>query len=980
MTNNIIKTISNIWSSYENYNLFHNKSFQEAMKEVDSYSQHLAGKIKRGDYVALDLDRSETQVTIILALWKIGAIYIPINSDDNKKNSYILNAININFIITNNPNNPLYHKLNSSKIIDITNLPSLNNQAIHNLEQPTTNDVAYIIFTSGTTGTPKAVPIKHKNIINLLQYLQKYLSNNQHNNVVYVAPVGFDAGIWELCTALATCSSIYPCPEAIKLNPKSFSQFLIDNKINLISAVPSLINQIPKENIYALNTIIIGGEVCNQELLEFWINTCTIYNSYGLTETTICATMHRFEKDNLQPNILGEPIDNTQIKLLPCANHLNNNHCQNQGEIIISGTCVFEGYLNNPELNQKKQIIIDGKLYFKTGDMGSYNEQSQLVFLGREDKQIKINGYILDVVAIEKEINQYNNLQTCILTPHVLNDNKIMVALVIPNSNFNSVDFKNWLVDKLLPHQIPQEILTLKSIPYNINEKIDYKEIANIINKHFNASSKQCITLEDLQKIYIQCINNSSIDYNQAHNFYDLGGTSFNALEISVKLFTHYNITLAITDILSNPNIGDVFNLIITKSQQDNKYECLLSKPKEQCLDVQKQLWIVQNISNITLLNEVCVIKSNGVINKDILHKALLAVANKYPILRASFNYENSKVYTIINDNVDYTINECSQENFALEANFLDYKFNLATPPLLRLSIHHSQDGEFLVILAHHIILDGQSLHLFITQLNQAYWKILENTHNPLDYNYCQNDCKYMLLEYNKEEILNKWKNYLHNHQPLNLGNPSSKKANRYYFDISQKQVDKLNNIAQKHQITLFTIILSNVFETLYKYSNQSSITIGTVARINNCINLTNSLGYYLNSLPIHLDNINPNNYVDLLKNTHKALLFALENNFISFAQLVSSLKPIDRNTMMPFFNVVCNFENTNNLQSLKEWELLDTQSINLTSLFAKYDVLISIELHKNQLRGFLDAKEDIPNNLINLLINNLKNLGGNLE
>jgi amino acid adenylation domain-containing protein len=975
---NILTIIKNIWLGYESYPLFHNISFQKAMRDVDDYSKLLATKIKKGDYVALDLDRSETQIIIILALWKIGAIYIPINSKDGKKNSDILDAIHINFIITNNPSNPLYTKLNSSQIIDIKDLSLLNNLAVQNLDQPTINDIAYIIFTSGTTGTPKAVPIKHKNVINLLHYLQKYLKNNQHNNVIYVAPIGFDAGIWELCTALATCSAIYPCPEIIKINPKEFSQFLIDNKINLISAVPSLINQIPKENIFSLNTIIMGGEVCSKDLLEFWINHCTIYNSYGLTETTICATMHRFSKDNLQVNILGEPIDNTEIKILSSTKETHSNGYQNQGEIIISGDCVFEGYLNNIELNQQKQIILDGKIYFKTGDIGAYNQQNQLIFLGREDKQIKINGYIIDVVAIEKAINQYPNLHTGILTPHILNDNKIMVALILPNSDFNLIDFKNWLVDTLLPHQIPQEILTLNKIPYNINEKIDYKEIAKIIDKHFNAHSQQLITLEDLQKIYMQCIKNVSLNHKQAHNFYDLGGTSFNALEISVKLATTYNITLSLADILSNPHIEDVFNLILTKSQHKNKYKCLLSTPKEQCLDMQKQLWIIQNISNINLLNEFCVIKSKNLINKDILHKALLALANKYPILRASFHYENSNVYTIINDDVSYTISEYSQDNFALEENFLEHKFNLAKAPLLKFSIHHSKEGDFLVILAHHIILDGQSLHLFIFQLNQAYYSILENTHNPLNYSYQENDCKYMLLEYDKEEIINKWKAYLHNHKPLNLGNPISKKAHRYYFDIPQ--LNRLNHIAQKYRITLFTIILSNVFEALYKYGNQSNITIGTVSRLNNCINLTNSMGYYLNSLPIHLDNINPNNYIDLLKNTHQALLFALENNFISFAQLVSALKPIDRNTMMPFFNVVCNFENTGTLNNIKEWELFDTKNIKLNSLFAKYDVLISIELHNNQLRGFLDVREDISSDLINLLINNMKNLGGNFE
>jgi len=291
------------------------------------------------------------------------------------------------------------------------------------------NDLAYVLYTSGSTGRPKGVRIQHKAVNNLLQAQKKYFKVMQSDRVLQFANIGFDPSVWEWTTALLNGACLVLMDNPSLMNHQEIFKLLYENAITIASIPPVLLREFKYQLIHSpeemlqnqqkdllvlpmLKTLIVGGDVCDVDVLGFWAKNRMVFNTYGPTEATVFAILSLYEIGDLARQI-GLPIDNVKAYVLD--ENLKSVLKGEIGGLYLSGECLSSGYLNNPQITAENFIdnpFWDGqsaafaKMY-KTGDMVKINRQGFLEYIGRCDNQVKIRGMRVELDEIKYVIDEH---------------------------------------------------------------------------------------------------------------------------------------------------------------------------------------------------------------------------------------------------------------------------------------------------------------------------------------------------------------------------------------------------------------------------------------------------------------------------------------------------------------------------------------------------------------------------------------------
>ena len=435
---------NNIAISHNNKNI--------SFGELDDATNTLASVlIERGvshqDNIAVMMDRTPSLIIAMLALFKVGAVYVPINPKyPIERTAFVIDNSNAKMILSNDANKlPDKHK---DKFMLLSNdwqeLPVVT--SVKKQPQPDKKSIAYIIYTSGTTGKPKGVTIKHESLSNLTAWYQSCYQITKNDRASQFASQGFDTYICETLPILAIGASVHIVDDNIKLTPSMFFSWLVDNKIT-IGDLPTAYAQILftmdwPENI-CLRMLKIGGETCTRYPDKKY--SFDIWNVYGPTETTIEATYYKMHTANIEPNStrqhktpsIGKIIENGEayivdkyMKLLPIGI---------PGELLIGGICVSAGYYQRDDLTSTKFIdnlfnaASEYKLY-RTGDLVCWRQDGNLEFCGRIDNQVKIRGYRIELGDIENILSKHPDVrEVAVIAKESPNGDKSLVAYIVPN-------------------------------------------------------------------------------------------------------------------------------------------------------------------------------------------------------------------------------------------------------------------------------------------------------------------------------------------------------------------------------------------------------------------------------------------------------------------------------------------------------------------------------------------------------------------
>lgn len=548
---NIVEQFEKIVKNYPNNTAVIDKNTSYTYKEINDKSNFLANIILEKnintDIIAFSLKRSVDMVVTILAILKSGHTYMPIDPE------YPIDRIN--FMLENSKtkvlitNRNFYKKLNYNKnCIYYEDL--LFDKEIENINLQISNTKpCYIMYTSGSTSIPKAVTIQHYNILNFVKSMQERLNYkpSSNNKVLSVTTICFDIFVFELFPTLLSGLTLVIADELESRSPKLLSNIIKKYQIAKILTTPSRIELLFSDNSYleSLSTIkefILGGEPLPLPLLHKLQKhtNANIFNLYGPTETTVYSTF----KDVTNSNFItiGKPINNTQIYILN-----DNNHLQPiglVGEICIGGDGVGLGYYQNIEKTNSVFVKnpYGNDIIYKTGDLGYWTSNGELICLGRKDHQVKIRGYRVELDDISNNILTYEGVTKCVVIDKVdSNGKKYLCAYLTCKHKIDTVDLKKFLVDILPHYMIPSYFIILDEIPLTLNHKVDRKALPDPDFKKIELSSEYVApntkTEKDLCHIFKDCMHISKIGIE--NDIFDYHIDSLDIIRIQTKMLDY---------------------------------------------------------------------------------------------------------------------------------------------------------------------------------------------------------------------------------------------------------------------------------------------------------------------------------------------------------------------------------------------------------------------------------------------------------
>ena len=455
-------------------------TYDELNKKANQLARIILDLNLSSKVIAFSLERTVNIYITILAILKAGCTYMPVDPE------YPINRIN--YMLENSTAELLISTKNifsnfkfTKNFIDFNNLHFDNDDSNLNLEI-NSNSLAYMMYTSGTTGTPKAVTIKHYNVINFVKSVQHILEYSKPTNIISVTTVCFDIFVFETFPTLLSGLTINLANELESKSPELLCKFIEKHKITKLLTTPSRVNLLLEykhaiKKISCIEEFILGGEPLPEKLIKYLRKKtkAKIYDFYGPTETTVYST-YKDITHSKSINI-GKPIYNTKIHILD-ANNIEQ-PIGTVGEICISGDGVGNGYFNNEEKNAQyfiKLPFIQGTVY-KTGDLGYWTHNGELICLGRKDNQIKIRGYRIELDDIANNILKFPGIEKCA----VIDKNKTYIcAYYVSKHPIDEIELKKHLVKYTPNYMIPNFFMRLKSLPLTVNHKVDKKSLPEI--------------------------------------------------------------------------------------------------------------------------------------------------------------------------------------------------------------------------------------------------------------------------------------------------------------------------------------------------------------------------------------------------------------------------------------------------------------------------------------------------------------------
>lgn len=547
--------------------------------------------IKENSYIGLYMNRDILFIESMIAILKIGAIYVPIDKRYPKeRKEYITKNSKLKYILSDCEIDETLN--NSVEFININKMDKKYHE--HNLRTNyEVNRSAYVIYTSGSTGNPKGVEVTHGNVMSLIFPEISYFDFSESDTWTAFHSFCFDFSVWEIYGALLNGGKLVIVPDDVARNPYEFSNLLINNKVTVLNQTPSafysLIDSTKSQDISFedLKYVIFGGESLNPKKLKSWANinaNTSLINMYGITETTVHVTYKMLSPEDYEKSTsnIGRPL--TTLKYYILDKDLKMMPKNQVGELFVSGYGVSKGYLNQEKLTSERFIrnpYNTSEILYKTGDLVLENSYGDLEYIGRTDSQVKVRGYRIELGEVEKNINSIASVDNCKVSIQDSSETKLICYV---KTTLSPNELRKICLTILPSYMVPSEFIVISSWPTTINGKLDMNSLDEY--KIDLTTPKEKIIMTPTQKviydIWSDILQKELNDINS--NFFEVGGHSLMVAKVIKELNTYFISDISFTDFYQNPTIHMLSNFIdknIDDSDNNDKYLNIVEFNKE---------------------------------------------------------------------------------------------------------------------------------------------------------------------------------------------------------------------------------------------------------------------------------------------------------------------------------------------------------------------------------------------------------------
>ncbi|MCB2311589.1 amino acid adenylation domain-containing protein [Clostridium tagluense] len=712
-------------------------TYRELNDKSNQLANYLSGNgVKKESIVGIMVSHSIELVVGILGVLKAGGAYLPIDpSYPIERINYMLQDSESLMLLTNfEVDDEVKFRVNITNINDVDlNLYSKeNSRKINGL-----NDLVYIIYTSGSTGKPKGVMIEHRGLINYIWWAKKMYLKDEKGVMALYSSISFDLTVTSIFTPLISGNQIviYDTDETEFVLYK----ILRENKATVVKLTPAhltLLKDMDNSNSN-IKRFIVGGEDLKvslaKEIYNSFAKDIEIYNEYGPTETVVGCMIYKYNEENDKGVSvpIGYPADNVQVYILD--NDFNVAPTGIVGELYVSGDGVSRGYLNREELTYERFIenpFIKGKKMYKTGDTARYLENGVMEYVGRIDNQVKIRGHRIELGEIEKYLLKNEAIKDAVVAfKEESIGNNLLNAYIVSKKSVTDLELKSWLLKFLPKYMIPSNFIHLEQLPLTVNGKVNYNLLPDPILVENEFVKSKTDVEKELVKAMEEILGVENISMKD--NYYQLGGDSIKAIQISSKL-KNVGLEIKVKDILNHDFIGE-----IAATVEFNKSSRAISQ--EKCMGDIHSTPIIEWFFNQRFLkensyNQYILLECNETLDINKVTIAVNKLVEHHDSLRINYNKELSKLY-YNNQHLNepyhmqyFDLSECSYDEQRKEikkiSDELKIKFHMENSLLFNLTMFKlGDDRQVLLFTAHHLIVDGVSwriiLNDFVTILNQ---------------------------------------------------------------------------------------------------------------------------------------------------------------------------------------------------------------------------------------------------------------------
>ena len=849
--------------------------------------------------VAVYLQPSPEMVISLLAILKAGAAYVPLSPACPKERlAFMLTDTAASLLLTQETHWDQLPEEHPEAICLDTECESI---ACESQENPAVamspDNLAYLIYTSGSTGKPKGVMVTHRNVSRLFEATDHWFNFDESDIWTFFHSYAFDFSVWELWGALRYGGRVLVIPFWMSRSPETFFEHLIEKQVTVLSQTPSAFNQLMRVDEsegggseLALKTIVFGGEALKPDSLKGWrdrrgLERPRLINMYGITETTVHVTYHELSEQDADrsASIVGRPIPDLQVYILD--ELLQPVPIGLEGQLYVSGAGLARGYLNRPGLTAERFIpnpfsLIGGARLYQTGDKARYREDGIIEYRGRMDQQVKIRGFRVELGEIEAVLREHSVVSQCaIVVREESAEEKRIVAYVVPKQDQSlSVDeLREFLKQKLPDYMLPAAFVLISEIPLTQNGKLDTNTLPAPDTERPRLTTAFASPSTDAERIlagiWSSLLGIDDIGIND--NFFELGGDSILVIQVVARA-RQEGLRFTPKQLFQHQTIAELAAVAGDSSTVLAEQELVTG---EVLLVPIQHRFFELGLEKIDHFNQAFLLEASSDLKPELLEQVVThllqhhdALRMRYTRLTGSWRQVNSDhggfdVFSVI----DLSSINRSQQGKVMEkaAEQLQRSLDLEQGPILRVCLfekgRHQPQG--LLIVIHHLVVDGVSWRILLEDLQQGYRQL--DRGEKIDFGVKSTSFKQWaeaLKDYAQSEEINSELDYwldqqaeLHIEPEFTRGQPIIQSSRAVTVSLTKPETQSLlQSVANANKDQTLIALLVALGQAFLRWTGDRSLVIDFERHgreeVLDQVDLTATIGWFTSISPLKLE------------------------------------------------------------------------------------------------------------------------------
>jgi amino acid adenylation domain-containing protein len=908
--------------------------------ELDRRSGELAGLLRaRGIgpecFVAVCLRRRVETVVALLAVWRCGAAYVPVDPDHPRDRvAWILRDTGAGLVLTERALADTVRAAGGEPLELDAAWSHRPTPADLRADHAAPDNAAYAIYTSGSTGRPKGVVVTHAGIANRIRWAVDRHGLGPHDRVLQKTALTFDAAGWEIFAPLVSGGTVVLAPDGAERDPAALVAAMARHGVTVLQVVPSLLRLLVEEDGWAgcadLRLLFSAGEALHAELCGRLLQRAdvTVWNTYGPTECSIDATAQRYDPAlRSGPVPIGTPLDNLWCVVLDENGALT--PIGIPGELHVGGVGLARGYLGRPDLTAERFVPDpfgpEGSRLYRTGDRVRWSTAGRLEFLGRADDQVKINGVRIEIGEIEAALATHPELIAAAVTVFAgAAGAPRTVAYVVHRDAPVPVDRLRAHLRRTLPDAyLPATFVPLPALPLTTSGKVDRRALP-AADLGSSTGRPPFVAPRSPAERTVAAVWSELLGVDRVgvdDDFFQLGGSSLLITRLAGRLRAHWHVDIPVREFYSSATVAAQARLIGTGAAEQ---EPVRPVPRDGTLPLsyaQQRLWFLDRMAPggadwVT----PTIVRLPADTTPSTVDAALRLLAERHEILRTRYAERDGSPFQVVHpaEPVELTVVDATRQSLAGRlAAEIGRGFDLVTVPVWRALLARLPGEEHLLLITvHHIASDGWSSALLAREVARACTAVRTVTPPawpdlPVQYGDFAVWQRQRLAGAELARQVDHWRDRLAGLTPLELPADRPRPVHRdaagaaVPVRLPAPLARAVVDLGRRHGGTPFMVLLTAFTTLLARYTGRWDVAVGTPVAGRVRPELDGVLGCFLNSLVLRSALHDAMSFAEALAVVRRTCLDAFAHSDVPFERLVEELQPERDTSRTPLFQVL---------------------------------------------------------------------------